>query len=433
MNTPLEARSVSAVINDVKELLESSFRSVWVVGEISNLSLSSSGHWYFTLSDERAGMSACLFKMDALRNPEIRALKDGDKVECFGPLNVYPKRGTFQLIAKRIRAAGKGDLKEKFEALKKRLAAEGLFDAQTKKPIPTLPKRVAIITAARSAALADFLNIYERRSIWMDITVIPALVQGDASASSLRSALHRALEYSLKAAPERAFDVIVLARGGGSLEDLWSFNDEVLAYDIYNSPIPIISAVGHQVDFSISDFVADLRCETPSAAAEVLTASQLELVKRMSYAITHLKSGIERKLLRAERACSNLGPHVNLDRLRTMLWRAQKRLDNFRLEERAVELTGLADKILRLEDALEVLERTPMDRIERVGEKLEAQMNLLRALDPKGVLGRGYSYVTLDGEPFKVVASAKDFDQMSAHQKLELHFNDGNRKVEKCP
>ncbi len=433
MNTPLEARSVSAVINDVKELIESSFRSVWVVGEISNLSLSSSGHWYFTLSDERAGLSACLFKMDALRNPEIRALKDGDKVECFGPLNVYPKRGTFQLIAKRIRAAGKGDLKEKFEALKKRLAGEGLFDVEVKKPIPTLPKRVAIITAERSAALADFLNIFERRSIWMDITVIPALVQGDASASSLRGALHRALEFSLKVAPERAFDVIVLARGGGSLEDLWSFNDEALAYDIFNSPIPIISAVGHQVDFSISDFVADLRCETPSAAAEVLTATQLELVKRLSYALSHLKSTIERKLLRAERSLSHMGPHASLDRLRTMLQRAQRRLDQFRFQDRAVELTGLADKILRLEDTLEVLERTPMDRIERLGEKLEAQLALLGALDPKGVLGRGYSYVTLDGEPFKVVASAKDFDKMNAPQKLDLHFNDGVRKVEKCP
>lgn len=431
MNTPQGPKKVSEVVSEIKDLLESSFRQVWIVGEISNLSHSSSGHWYFTLSDENAGLSGALFKVDAFRNPEIKNLRDGDQVECFGPLNVYPKRGTFQLIAKRIRAVGKGDLKERFELLKKKLAADGLFDMEAKRPIPKLPQRIAIITAERSAALADFLNICRRRSVWMNITVIPALVQGDAAPASLRRALHQALEYSLKAAPENAFDVIVLARGGGSLEDLWAFNDEGLAYDIFNSPLPIISAVGHQVDFSLSDYVADLRCETPSAAAEVLTAGQVELLKRVNYCQQHLATAMERRLLRLHQKISSMGPHAALDRLRTMLSRAQRRLDVLRPGERALELTGLADKILRLEETLEVLEHKPLAQIEELAQKLESHMALLRALDPKGVLGRGYTYLT--GDQGQVLGRAEQFDQQSDQSSFTLHFCDGERKAKRVP
>lgn len=429
MNTPDTPQSVSQVISAVKDLLESTFRQVWVVGEITNLSHSSSGHWYFSLSDENSGMSAALFKMDALRNPEIKNLKNGDRVECFGPINVYPKRGTFQLIAKRIRAVGKGDLKERLELLKKRLASEGLFDLENKKPIPALPKRVAIISAERSAALADFLNIFERRSVWMNVTLVPSLVQGDAAPASLRKALHQALEFSLKKSPEEAYDVIVLARGGGSLEDLWAFNDEGLAYDIFNCPIPIISAVGHQVDYSISDYVADLRCETPSAAAEVLTASQIELIKRVDYCARHLKTSMDHRLLSLSRTLSNLGPHASLDRLRTMIGRASKKLDQLFSPAMASELTGLTDKMLRLEDALSVLERNPVERLKDLSQRLETQMSILRALDPSGVLNRGYTYIS--DENGHVMTKARDLDSKPDKFQFSLHFSDGVRKVEK--
>ena len=275
--------SVSEVIFNIKRLLEGEFRTVSVEGEISNLSHSSSGHWYLTLSDSDSSLSAAVFKMDALRNPLMKSLKNGDKVICSGSIGVYNKRGTFQLIVKRISPVGKGDLKEQFEMLKRKLAAEGLFDPQIKKEIPTLPNRIAVITAKGAAALQDFLNIIDRRTQWYDILLSPALVQGDAAPASLRKALFNVIKYSMDAPEDKKIDVIVFTRGGGSMEDLWAFNDEGLAWDIFNCPIPVISAVGHQVDTTICDMVSDLRCETPSAAAEVLSSAQAEIKETLDW------------------------------------------------------------------------------------------------------------------------------------------------------
>ncbi len=173
--------SVSVLVNQIKRNLEASFRNVMVIGEITNLSYSSSGHWYLSLSDSESLISAAVFKMDAMRNPVLKNLKDGDKVICAGAISVYAKRGTFQLIIKRITPVGKGDLKEQFELLKKKLAGEGLFDLENKKPIPDMPKRIAVITAKGAAALQDFLNIVDRRSLFCDVLISPALVQGDAA------------------------------------------------------------------------------------------------------------------------------------------------------------------------------------------------------------------------------------------------------------
>lgn len=176
-----EAASVSDLVSSIKHLLEEEFQEVFVQGEVTNLSPSASGHWYFTLSDESAGISCALFKGDALRNPLIRTLKDGDKIIVLGPISVYQKRGSFQILAKRILPAGAGQLKLQFERLKAKLAAEGLFDIEKKKPLPKFPKRIAVITAEHGAALQDFLNVYKRRSLWCDIIIIPAIVQGDLS------------------------------------------------------------------------------------------------------------------------------------------------------------------------------------------------------------------------------------------------------------
>src|SRR5690606_12931867 len=218
-----------------------------------------------------------------MRNPLIRNLKNGDKIVVVGPISVYQKRGSFQLLAKRIFPAGEGQLKLQYERLKARLSQEGLFDIEKKKPIPKFPRRIAVITAEHGAALQDFLNVMERRSLWMDILIIPALVQGDGAPRSLLNALK-------KAESIEGVDVIVLTRGGGSIEDLWGFNDENLVRAIDNCTIPVISAVGHQVDFTLCDYVSDHRSETPTAAAEILSQPQTELNSRLVFCQSRIKS-----------------------------------------------------------------------------------------------------------------------------------------------
>src|SRR5665647_366517 len=272
----LEAATVSDLLSSIKDVLENHFHEVMVQGEVSNLSPSTSGHWYFSLSDDKASISCALFKMDALRNPLIRSLKDGDKIIIFGPLSVYSKRGTFQILAKRIMPAGAGQLKLQFERLKAKLSAEGLFDLDIKKILPTFPQKIAVITAEHGAALQDFLNVIKRRSLWLDIIIIPALVQGDGAPRSLISALKKAQNLD-------GVDVVVLTRGGGSMEDLWAFNDEELVRTIAACPIPVVSAVGHQVDFTICDYVSDFRSETPTAAAETLSQPHTERKARLQY------------------------------------------------------------------------------------------------------------------------------------------------------
>lgn len=271
----IHVASVSDLVSSIKECLEEEFHEVMVQGEVTNLSPSSAGHWYFTLSDENASLSCALFKGDALRNPLIRNLKNGDKIILSGPLSVYLKKGSFQMLVRRLVPAGEGQLKLQFERLKAKLSEEGLFDLERKKKLPLFPKRIAVITAEHGAALQDFINVMKRRTLWLNLVIIPALVQGEGAPKSLIQALE-------KAEGLRDIDVIVLTRGGGSLEDLWAFNDENLIRRIHHCPIPVISAVGHQVDFTLCDYVADHRSETPTAAAETLSQPQTELQARMN-------------------------------------------------------------------------------------------------------------------------------------------------------
>jgi exodeoxyribonuclease VII large subunit len=400
-------KNVSQIVGEIKNLLETEFINVSIEGEISNLSLSSSGHWYFTLSDSESSISGAIFKMDALRNPQLKLIKDGAKVIVAGDINVYQRRGTFQIVAKKIVALGLGDLKEQFEKLKKKLAEEGLFDLDQKKKIPEFPKRVAIITAQRGAALQDFVNIYKRRSLWMDLLVFPAIVQGKDAPESIRHALHNLIKYSLAAPAEKKIDVIVLARGGGSLEDLWAFNDEGLAWDLYNCPIPTISAIGHEVDFSISDYVCDLRAETPSAAAEILTHQQTMIKDKMNSQKSRLLNVMNLKYMTLER-----------------------KLKNFQLDNRLNELTHIHDYYLRLDDNLEQMKRRIDLRIERNGMLLDRYSSVMSALNPNRVLERGYTYV--EAESGAVISSKKDFCKLDSTTKLKLHFSDGNGTVVKA-
>jgi exodeoxyribonuclease VII large subunit len=420
--------SISSVISKVKNSLESQFRNILVSGEVTNLSMSSAGHCYFTLSDKNSSLSVAMFRGDTLRNPVIKKIKNGDQVNCFGSISVYEKRGTFQLIAKSIEPQGKGDLLEQFNELKKRLAAEGLFNVDEKKEIPSFPKKVAVITAGGGAALQDFLNIYDRRSFWSSITVIPTLVQGSGSPASLRKSLFRAIDFSLKN-PEEAYDVIVLTRGGGSLEDLWSFNDEGLAWDIFNCPIPVISAVGHQVDFSISDYVADKRCETPSAAAELLTTGQVGLVERISSIKRHLSSFGENLLYPYLHKIELGNPRRVLQKITEVSNRYRRSLDQLNLTGRSDELIGLVQVYQQMDEFFSVLKSSAPEKVKELSVSLESTGKVLNVLDPSNVLSRGYSMVkNSDGQ---LVGSADAF-QKAEDDKFSLYFYDGKEEIQKA-
>jgi len=416
--------NVSEIIFSIKRLLEGEFRTVSVEGEISNLNHSSSGHWYLTLSDRESSLSAAVFKMDALRNPLIKNLKNGDKVVCSGSIGVYNKRGTFQLIVKRISPVGKGDLKEQFEKLKRKLASEGLFDPEVKKEIPSLPNRIAVITAKGAAALQDFLNIIDRRTEWYDILLSPALVQGDAAPASLRKALFNVIKYSMDAPKDKKIDVIVFTRGGGSMEDLWAFNDEGLAWDIYNCPIPIVSAVGHQVDTTICDMVSDLRCETPSAAAEVLSNAQAELSDSLEWSGRQLARNMEHAIRVGSERLQRGHPKRVLDGIWRRVNEQQKKLGRIDLINRAHDYLGIYNYNQRLDDGVSRMKNLINNQHERLIERNKSAYDMLRVLDPTNVLGRGYTIIK--NEKDIVVPSQKDFQKLKDGEKISLMFHDGS-------
>ncbi len=409
------AFSVTEVVTKIKSLIEGDLRGITLEGEISNLSPSSAGHYYFTLSDSTASLGSVMFKMDSFRYPIIRNLKNGDKVLVSGDIGVYVKGGRVQLIVKVIKQKGKGDLLEQFEKLKRKLSNEGLFNVENKQALPYLPKKIAVITALGGAALHDFINIFKRRSIWMDLVIIPATVQGATAPKLLVSALKRAQ----KVDP----DVIVITRGGGSFEDLFCFNDEVLAYEIFKCKIPTISAVGHQVDFSITDFVADKRCETPSAAAEFLTNNQEKIrdsLNQYRKLLIHTASFVQEK----RRSLSENNPKIILDKIYTNFISFRKCLEAFNLLNRSHELIGIHEKYQQIDEAIFKISDYIKRRFEVDKNRVLLIENMLNALDPKGVLERGYSFIKLPtGE---VVESKKDYDALAIDSLFEIHFSDGH-------
>ncbi len=270
---PTEAAiTVSELNRRAKTLLERGLARLWVEGEISNMARPASGHIYFSLKDEKAQVRAAWFRQRQ-RGPAIR-FKDGDKVLAYGRVSLYEARGDYQLIVEQIEPAGEGVLKQRFEALKKKLLAEGLFDEDRKQALPTLPARIGVITSPSGAAIRDVITVLGRRFPSVPVVVYPAAVQGEAAPGELIAALETAVRRD-------ECDVLIIGRGGGSLEDLWAFNDEALARAIANCPIPIVSAVGHEVDFTICDFVVDVRAPTPSGAAEIVVPDQRDWLRRL--------------------------------------------------------------------------------------------------------------------------------------------------------
>lgn len=376
--------TVSELSGGIKHLLESSFRELWVEGEISGLKVSSLGHTYFDLKDANSNIASVMFRgfAQGLRFEPANGLL----VRVRGNITTYDKQSKYQLMAKEMQPAGVGPLQLAFEQLKKKLAAEGLFDPSRKRPIPALPQKIAVVTSPTGAAIRDILSILKRRYANMHIIVAPVKVQGAGSAEEIACAIIDLNENF----PD--IDVMLVGRGGGSMEDLWAFNEEVVARAIANSRIPVISCVGHETDFTIADFVADLRAPTPSAAAELVVKSKEELASRIA--------GLEKRLLQSLRIY-----YENL-------YGKFRRLASSRMLVNPLAL--LERPTRRLDDAVEGLFSAATDKARRAGEKLNLQAEKLKALSPLFPLRKGYAIVKdAKGRAVKTAAALAPGDRLS--------------------
>jgi exodeoxyribonuclease VII large subunit len=383
--------SVSELTAQIKDLLESQFQSVWVSGEISNFSRPQSGHCYFTLKDERAQIRAVLWRTAAMR---LRfELEDGIEVVCQGDLDVYAPRGSYQLVVREIEPKGIGALELALRKLKERLSAEGLFDPARKRPLPKFPRRVAFVTSPTGAAIRDFLEVLRRRFKGVDVLVVPTRVQGDGASHEIAAAIRLVNRLS------EPVDCLVVGRGGGSLEDLWAFNEEPVVRAIHASRIPVVSAVGHEIDVTLADLVADVRALTPSEAAELVVPAGDEIAGLLRHQQKRLLMALRRRA----------------GGLRTRLeWLAARRA--FRkpfdlvhdLERRLDELSARGDRAMR-------------QRLLLARRHLDTTTARLDSLSPLGVLGRGFSLTQRlsDGQLIR------DADQISPGDLLSTRFAKG--------
>lgn len=386
--TPIATRQVltpTQLANAARELLEHGLPLLWLEGEVSNFTRAKSGHLYFTLKDAGAQIRCAMFRPRAMH---VRfAVRDGQQVLVRARVTLYEPRGEFQLQLEHMEEYGLGALQQQFEQLKTRLEAEGLFASIHKKPLPALPKRMAIITSAKGAAVRDVLAVLARRFPLLVVDIFSVLVQGTEAAAQIRDALMAAEKSGL-------YDVILLTRGGGSLEDLWAFNDEQLAYAIFACKTPVVSAVGHEVDFTIADFVADLRAATPSAAAEIIVPNRTDLSLRLQVLAKRLQATqtrqIERKIQQCDHALLRLRGHHPLRHLillRQQLGIVAARFTRLRPEQQVLSLRRkTADFQSRMQAAL-------AQQLHQNAQRLSALARTLNAVSPLATLDRGYAIV----------------------------------------
>jgi exodeoxyribonuclease VII large subunit len=408
--------SVGELTRAVRGVLEEGFGEVWVEGEVSNYRKQPSGHQYFTLKDDGCQLSCVLFARGVWRKQV--PMEDGMQVRARGRLTVYEARGQYQLNVQSVEPAGAGLLQARFEALKRKLQAEGLFDEARKRLLPRFPATVALVTSPVAAALRDMLNIFARRAPWLRIVVSPVRVQGDGSAEEIAAALAELNDWEANGLPRA--DVIVVGRGGGSAEDLWEFNEEIVARAVVASAIPVVSAVGHEIDFTICDFAADLRAPTPSAAAEIVAPDGSELARRFAQLGARMERETRNQLDTA---------FQRLDFASDTLTRSiRDRLADLRawLAERAASLREhRPDQVIRLrrqEVAAcgERLARGFQAAFDRRKQRLARVAEHLRLLSPDGTLRRGYS-ITMRGDG-SVLTSA---EEVSAGERLTTRLADG--------
>ena len=404
--------TVAELTRAIRGTLETKFGAVWVRGEISNYKLHPSGHRYFTLKDQRAAISCVIFRNTL--PPDAPPIADGAQVQVYGNVSVFEARGQYQLSVQILQTRGAGLLQARFEALKRKLDAEGLFDPARKRALPKFPKRIGIVTSPSGAAIRDVLNVLRRRAPNVQVLISPVRVQGIGAAAEIATAVKELAE------PNDAWetiDLIVIARGGGSIEDLWEFNEEIVARAIFHAPIPVVSAVGHEIDFTIADFVADLRAPTPSAAAELIVADSTELMRRVSelenclhkYLRNFLQQSLTRLRFLSERTLARELMQRMRDAQQQLDLTAEslhRRLKQFVVDARAA-LSTHAQSLKSHDPKREVaLCRTSVVELHR---RLAAQLpqllqnaqqrfhrveGMLRVLGPEATLRRGYSITT---------------------------------------
>jgi exodeoxyribonuclease VII large subunit len=395
--------SVSELTRSIRGTLETKFGAVWVQGEVSNYKLHPSGHQYFTLKDARAQIACVIFRntMAPLRQP----LADGAQVQVYGNVSVFEARGQYQISVQIIQPRGLGVLQAKFEALKRKLETEGLFDPARKRALPKFPKRIGIVTSPSGAAIRDILNVLRRRAPWLQILINPVRVQGTGAAQEIAVAIREL------AKPNENFvavDLIVVTRGGGSMEDLWEFNEEIVARTIADVTVPIVSAIGHEIDFTIADFVADLRAPTPSAAAELIVPDIVDLRRQMDASAR----GLGRELINRMRDAQQRLDHAG-EILRRCL---AHKIDNYR--------RGLSHALATLQARSPVREfmlrrnrfgdlrrrfvELPARALENARHRFQRIEGILRVLGPEATLRRGYSITRNErGELIRTVAAVR--------------------------
>ncbi len=438
-----EIISVGELNKSAKYLLENNFSNVSVVGEISNLAKPSSGHMYFTLKDTDGAIRCAMFKNQNIKlnfSPE-----DGDQCVLKGQVSIYAPRGDYQLIVKTIEPAGAGNLMQKFEVLKNKLEQEGLFNLDKKKQLPLSPKHIGIITSASTAAFQDIISTINRRAPNSQISLSEATVQGDEAHISIMNALNRIIRFNRENS-ENEIDVVILSRGGGSIEDLWCFNNEELAREIFSFPIPTISGVGHEIDFTICDFVSDMRVPTPTASAELVTEFNFNLRDKILKYKEELRKNIHNYL-------ENLNQLINLNKSKlkdplTLLREKSQHLDNLDLrirQQKKLLISNNKNKLERLSDNLN--NNNPISKLDLmhdkvnslfdslnrgISQKIQFNNNLLaklykniEILNPLSILDRGYAIVmNKKGEAIK---STK---KVAKGEKLKARLSDGLMDIE---
>jgi exodeoxyribonuclease VII large subunit len=429
--------SVEDLNRQIRQLIEGQVGIVWVRGELSNFKPHTSGHFYFSLKDSKSQISAVMFRGS---NARLRFKPhDGLEVLVRGRVSVYEPRGNYQIVCDTMEPVGAGALQKAFEQLKEKLKLEGLFEAQRKRALPTLPKHIAIVTSPTGAAIRDMLNILARRNRMAEITIVPTVVQGESAAPLIVEALKKA--YRLP-----GVEVIILGRGGGSIEDMWCFNDETLARTICQSPVPVISAVGHEIDFTISDFVADVRAPTPSAAAELVARSAQDLNHKLEsldrlLQISQVKilrtlheklNGLSRRLVDPKRVLQQLIQRN--DELNFRLIAATRRhFQRLNLEIKALRQSlkrpdqVLSEKRSQIKVMMLSLKNQMNRQIEHRQSSLEQSMSLLDSLSPLKVVERGYSVTT------KGAILIKSASQVELGDRVDIRLMEGHlqAKVEK--
>lgn len=378
--------TVSEITRTIKLLLEENIPTIWVIGEISNFKPHYSGHYYFTLKDENAQISAVLWKTRAAFLPF--QLEDGMLVQALGNVRVYEKSGRYQLDVIRIQQAGVGQLQLEFERLKQKLLNEGLFDPAHKQVLPSFPQRIGVVTSPTGAAIQDIINILRRRAPHVEIIIRPTKVQGEGAAQDIVRAISEFNQF-------KAVDLLIVGRGGGSLEDLWAFNEEIVARTIYNSQIPVISAVGHEVDFTIADFVADLRAPTPSAAAELAVPDFSEVREQIISANRRMIQTLFQTIQRFREKITAIQKSYGLRRPEDLLKQYAFRVD---------ELSN------QLQRNFQNLLANSKQHVNQIGLRLDN-------LNPKQVLKRGFSISFIDG---KVISDSREV-QPAAVMTTELY------------